>query len=149
MLPASLLCQLDNSDWYPAQPNTATGGTFNQFGDFVMARCRKSLVKPRLIAFNRQAGRCFYCEQPMWMNNLDEFASSHRLEPSQAMRLKCTGEHLQAHSEGGSADRTNIVAACAYCNRLRHQRKEPPTPEDYKALVSRRLSQGKWHGLRL
>ncbi|WP_082877700.1 HNH endonuclease [Methylomonas koyamae] len=66
-----------------------------------------------------------------------------------AMHLKCTGEHLQAHSEGGKADRTNIVAACAYCNRLRHQRKEPPTPECYKALVNRRLSQGKWHGLRL
>ncbi|WNB74565.1 HNH endonuclease [Methylomonas koyamae] len=114
-----------------------------------MAHPRKSLVTPRLIAFNRQAGRCFYCEQPMWMNNLDEFASSHRLKPSQAMHLKCTGEHLQAHSEGGKADRTNIVAVCAYCNRLRHQRKEPPTPEGYKALVNRRLSQGKWHGLRL
>jgi hypothetical protein len=114
-----------------------------------MAKPRKSLVKPRSIAFTRQAGYCFYCGQPMWSKNPLEFASQHKITPGQAKRFQCTGEHLQAHQDGGSSKQHNIVAACLFCNRQRHRRKEAPPPDRYKELVHQRMTQGGWHEVRL
>nr|WP_209399021.1 HNH endonuclease [Marinobacter salsuginis] len=54
-------------------------------------------------------------------------------------------EHLVAHSEGGSAGQSNIVAACRFCNEKRHTRKNPPDPQAYSALVERRLQKGGWN----
>ena len=114
-----------------------------------MAKSRKSLVKPRSIAFSRQNGRCFYCGQPMWSKDPSEFASKYKITHGQARCFQCTGEHLIAHQDGGSASHKNIVAACKFCNQKRHQRKTAPPPDQYKKLVHSRMNQGRWHDVRL
>lgn len=114
-----------------------------------MAKPRQSLAKPRSIAFTRQAGYCFYCSQPMWSKNSLEFASKHKITPGQAKPFQCTGEHLKAHQDGGSSKQNNIVAACLFCNKQRHQRKVVPPPDQYKELIDRRMTQGRWHAVRL
>jgi len=106
---------------------------------------RKSLVRPRTIAYTCQSGRCFYCGLPMWTDNLEDFAATHGLSVAQARRLQCTGEHLQAYRDGGSSAPSNIVAACLWCNLQRHRRKHPPAPDQYKSLVQTRMRQGRWH----
>ncbi len=116
----------DISDWFPFILRFEMPGTLlTLVGVAYMAKPRKSLVKPRSIAFTRQAGYCFYCSQPMWSENPHEFASKHKITLGQAKRFQCTGEHLQAHQDGGSSKQHNIVAACLFCNQKRHQRKEP------------------------
>jgi 5-methylcytosine-specific restriction endonuclease McrA len=114
-----------------------------------MPKARKSLAKPRSIAFIRQSGHCFYCNQPMCAGNIPEFSKQYKISSSQAKLLCCTGEHLTAFVDGGSSAPTNIVAACWYCNLNRHRRKHPPEPEQYKELVHKRMSKGGWHGIRL
>lgn len=114
-----------------------------------MAKPRKSLVKPRSNAFITQSGRCFYCNEPMWSEDPHEFALKHKITLSQAKRFQCTGEHLKAHKDGGTAAQSNIVAACLFCNRKRHQRKTPPPPDQYKKLIEKRMSHGRWHEVRL
>lgn len=114
-----------------------------------MAKPRKSLIKPRSTAFNRQAGLCFYCSQPMWSEDPHEFASKYKITLGQARRFQCTGEHLKAHQDGGKANQTNIVAACWFCNKNRHKRKEPQPPDQYKQLIHHRMSQGRWHSVRI
>jgi 5-methylcytosine-specific restriction endonuclease McrA len=106
---------------------------------------RKSLARPRTIAYSRQSGRCFYCGLPMWSGTPENFALKYGLSPAQVRRLQCTGEHLQAHQDGGSSAQANIVAACLYCNQQRHRRKNPPPPDRFKTLVSNRISKGRWH----
>ena len=76
-----------------------------------MVKTRKSLIKPRSIAFQHQHGHCFYCNQPMWPDDHRDFVSKYGLTLKQARYFQCTGEHLKAHSDGGSANRSNIVAA--------------------------------------
>jgi 5-methylcytosine-specific restriction endonuclease McrA len=123
-------------------------GNLNYVGVF-MTRPRKSLAKTRSIAFSNQSGYCFYCSQPMWSENPLEFASKHKITLGQAKRFQCTGEHLKAHHEGGSVTQTNIVAACWFCNQKRHKRKEALPPDQYKQLIHQRMSQGRWHNVRL
>lgn len=91
------------------------------------------LQRSRLNAFNRQGGRCYYCNLPMWLDG--------QAGPSP---LRCTAEHLTAHSEGGKAGQANIVAACWHCNRTRHKRKRPPPPDRYRQEVRRRMEHGAW-----
>ncbi|WP_373290899.1 hypothetical protein [Marinobacterium nitratireducens] len=52
---------------------------------------------------------------------------------------------MVARQDGGSNAGTNIVAACRFCNGQRHARRSAPEPGAYRALVSNRLRQGKWH----
>ncbi len=114
-----------------------------------MPKQRKSLKSPRQKAFKVQQGLCYYCHQPMWSTEPKSFAKRFGLSLSQAQQMQCTGEHLVAHTQGGSALQENIVAACKYCNKHRHQLKITPPPEQFEKYVSRRLSRGKWHGLTL
>jgi 5-methylcytosine-specific restriction endonuclease McrA len=114
-----------------------------------MAKPRASLTKPRSIAFHRQQGYCFYCNQPMWTENPVEFVSKYGLTPKQTWYFQCTGEHLKAHSQGGTVAQSNIVAACRFCNQTRHRRKNPPDPIQYKILVHSRMAKGRWHIARL
>ncbi len=104
-----------------------------------------SLVRPRTHAFANQSGCCFYCGMPMWAANPHEFAKHHGIPLKQAKRFQCTGEHLVARQDGGSASSSNIVAACRFCNQGRHKRKNPLPPDRYKQLVRRRMSLGRWH----
>lgn len=83
---------------------------------------RKSLVRPRLIAYSQQLGLCFYCSCPMWSKDPIVFVSKYGITLPQAKALECTGEHLEAHKDGGSSSQSNIVAACKFCNQGRHKR---------------------------
>ena len=114
-----------------------------------MAKPRKSLVKPRSHAFLKQNGLCFYCKQPMWDKNPSELSSKYELPLSKLKILKCTGEHLIAFKDGGRSTKSNIVAACLYCNQQRHYRKTNPTPKQYESMVQYRMSRDRWHGLTL
>lgn len=114
-----------------------------------MAKNRISLINPRSIAFSRQNGRCYYCRELMWSDNPNQFASKHNISIGQAKQFMCTGEHLIAHHQGGSAKQKNIVAACWFCNQNRHRRKEDISPQQYKKLVQNRMIQGRWHNVRL
>ena len=81
-----------------------------------MSKSRKSLVKPRSKAFSRQNGYCYYCGQPMWNGNPENYASKYNLTLTQTKNFQCTGEHLKAHKDGGNISSDNIVAACKFCN---------------------------------
>lgn len=148
-----LLCQFGDSNWFPCLLNREIWRSFILVGVPHMAKSsvkpRSSLVKPRSIAFSRQSGYCFYCRQPMWSENPLSFASKYQITIRQAKFFQCTGEHLKAHQDGGTATQNNIVAACLFCNQKRHQRKQPPPPEQYIKLVDQRMNQGRWHNVHL
>lgn len=108
-----------------------------------------NLSKKRLAAFNKQSGCCYYCGSPMWEGSQKEFANKNKITKKYAARFQSTAEHLLARCDGGKDIESNIVAACIFCNRNRHQRKKPLGPPGYKALIQKRLQQGKWHSKRL
>ena len=112
-----------------------------------MNRARRSPRKAREAAYIQQEARCYYCNQPMWLGNPDDFTRRFNLKDSQGRKLQCTAEHLHARKDGGGNDRENIVAACLYCNQSRHRRRKEMGPVAYKALVQRRLSARGWHGI--
>ena len=114
-----------------------------------MSKPRKSLKKPRQIAFVRQNGKCCYCHQPMWNANPTEYAERHSLSPGRTSLMRCTGEHLIAHKDGGSSKVENIAAACLFCNTRRHRLKTVKTPENFETYVLNRLRKGGWHGIKL
>lgn len=92
----------------------------------------KSSSRARERAFKSQNGLCHYCGRPM--------------APSADWphRLACTAEHLVAKSDGGGNGPENIVAAHAFCNRVRHARKHPMSQPEYLKHVQRRVAAGKW-----
>lgn len=99
----------------------------------------------RAHAFELQHGRCYYCQQPMWLSDLAAFAKQQGFTAKQSRRFQCTAEHLQARCDGGKDRAANIAAACLTCNTRRHRRKQPPQPVAYRALVQRRMKAGRWH----
>ena len=103
------------------------------------------IIKLRLNAFHNQDGLCYYCKSTMWLKNIKGFAIKHSISISAAARFQCTAEHLTARCDGGNNGKSNIVAACIFCNNKRHQRKFPLAPVKYKEHIQRRLKQGKWH----
>lgn len=109
----------------------------------------QSLTKPRLAAFHRQGGHCYYCGAPMWVEQPAAFAERHGIREALAVRLQCTGEHLVAKQNGGGCSQENIVAACRFCNTTRHRRKRPPSPEAYLRQVLSRMQRRKWHPLEI
>ena len=115
--------------------------------ELLMKKSRKSLVRPRTRAYNRQSGRCFYCGVPMWRKESLKFASHHNISLKQARLIKCTGEHFTAHCEGGGASRSNIVAACWFCNIHRHRAAKVLIPSKYREYVRKRVAKGRWHQL--
>ncbi|TKB24217.1 restriction endonuclease [Desulfopila sp. IMCC35006] len=107
------------------------------------------ISQKRLVAFNKQSGCCYYCGSPMWEGKQKEFANKHKITKKYAARFQCTAEHLLARCDGGKDQENNIVAACIFCNRNRHKRKKPLVPLKYRALIQKRLQQGKWHPKKL
>ncbi len=105
--------------------------------------------KLRSSAHAKQDGRCYYCDQPMWIKTPDEILSERNITVQQAKRFKCTAEHLHARKDGGADKKTNIVAACRFCNHRRHQRKKDLSPDQYKKLVQSRMSKRRWHAIPL
>ena len=106
----------------------------------------KPLRTNRQSAFERQNGRCYYCNLPMYIGDAEIFARQQSITVNQARLLKCTAEHLTARQDGGKDTVSNIVAACLNCNRQRHNRKAPPAPEHFKKYVGTRMGSTGWHG---
>lgn len=101
----------------------------------------KNIRRTKMLA---QAGRCYYCDLPMWDDALDGCAAAECRHGRLPKPLRCTAEHLLPRSEGGEDTADNIVAACLYCNRTRHRAKRPKSPEAYRAHVRRRMAKGRW-----
>lgn len=106
---------------------------------------RKQIIRSRDLAHQHQAGRCYYCNLPMWLHSPDELTKLYGLTTKQARGLRCTAEHLIPKCEVGSDLPGNIVAACVRCNGGRHKRKFPPSPEVHQARVMARVEKGAWH----
>ncbi len=104
-----------------------------------------SILNLRKEAFQKQIGRCYYCGIPMWQKDQESFAIRNSISIAEAAKCKCTAEHLVPRSEGGKDCKSNIVAACQFCNLRRHRRKSPPDPPEYKNDILQRLKKGKWH----
>lgn len=103
-----------------------------------------SVVKARARAFQRQKGRCCYCQCPTWLSDAAAFARQHGLTASQASELRATAEHLVARQDGGKGA-ANIAVACLLCNRRRHQRTaEALSADAYRARVARLAQKGRW-----
>jgi hypothetical protein len=105
-----------------------------------------NIKRLRARAFHCQGGRCYYCGLPMWSEAPPALSEVGGVKFLTSAALRCTAEHLVAKCEGGRDQATNIVAACSFCNRGRHQRKCPLPPQDFAELVRGRLAKGKWHG---
>ncbi|TKS53653.1 restriction endonuclease [Luteimonas yindakuii] len=101
----------------------------------------------RSVAFHAQGGRCYYCSQPMWLSDHVSFAQRHRISTAQARQLQCTAEHLQPKATGGTLCRSNVVAACLFCNRTRGKVSPAPEPQKFRQRVRARCNSGKWHSL--
>jgi hypothetical protein len=98
-----------------------------------------------MAAYERQNGRCYYCNLPMWQENPASFARLYAITPKLARLFQCTAEHLTARMDGGGGCAPNIVAACHYCNTRRHRRKVAPAPNGHKLRVQRRMQHRRWH----
>ena len=85
----------------------------------------------------------------MWEDDSARFARLHAISVSKAKLLRSTAEHLTARQEGGRDSSQNIVAACLYCNGKQHLTKQPKSSAGYTLKVRRRLTEGKWHGIKL
>lgn len=81
----------------------------------------------RSLAFLKQGGLCHYCKKHMWLTHRSAFAKHHGLTNVQAGVRRCTAEHLQPRARGGKNDRSNVVAACWYCNQARNWFQNPPS----------------------
>jgi len=100
------------------------------------------LAHLRVLAFDAQQGRCYYCDHALWL------PTSKAEDKTKPARYCCTAEHLVAVSEGGRTTQDNIVAACFYCNTTRHRAVRPLPPPKYRVRVQGRLQRGLWHGHR-
>ena len=107
------------------------------------------LKRLRTQAFQKQEGRCYYCNLPMWVGSPPPLDAVGGRRYFASPGLRCTAEHLVAKCDGGKNLPDNIAAACEFCNRRRHRRKCALPPEAFRALVVSRMNRGKWHGTRL
>jgi hypothetical protein len=109
----------------------------------------KQLRRLRQQAYENQNRRCYYCDFPIWDVDGTGFARAHALPPRFAKYLKCTAEHLVARQDKGRDTADNIVAACSWCNKMRHYRREHQAPHavTHKSWVSKLVSMGRWHPL--
>ena len=93
-------------------------------------RSHTILIHLRRKAAKRQQFHCFYCE--------------HLMTTSQP-QLRCTAEHLVARMDRGKDSKRNIVAACRFCNAMRHRLFPKLAPREYAATVKSLVSLNRWH----
>ena len=81
----------------------------------------------------------------------DKFTIKHlrriaaKRQTSRCPQLSCTAEHLIPRSNSGKDTRSNIVAACKFCNALRHRQFPILTPSGYAQIVRNLVEQKKWY----
>ena len=103
------------------------------------------IPKNRLRAFSKQKGRCYYCDSPMWLEGRSKFAAMHGITRKLAKSLRCTAEHLLARQDGGTDEMQNIVAACSFCNSMRHRVPNALSPVEYRKEIKLLLRCQVWH----
>jgi hypothetical protein len=109
----------------------------------------KRLRKLRQSAAIQQNHLCYYCCFPMWHDDSEDFLRDQQLPIQFTKYLQCTAEHLVARQDNGKDAASNIVAACFWCNSMRHQGRPHNAPEArvYRAEVKRLVAMGQWHPL--
>ena len=127
--------------WFPSLPIQSERASIT-FRSLLMP---SSITKSKLNAFQEQNGRCYYCGCHMWLTDKESFAISSAISTSEAAKFQCTAEHLVARCDGGANRKSNIVAACRFCNGVRHRMKAPLAPGKYREHIQKRLVKGKWH----
>ncbi|UOD31864.1 HNH endonuclease [Massilia violaceinigra] len=105
------------------------------------------LRRLRHQAFRHQNFLCFYCKFPMWDSDPRDFSIEHNIPSRLSKHLKCTAEHLVPRQDSGKDSTGNIVAACLWCNRMRHQGRPHKAPDaaTYRMQVVRWVAAGRWH----
>ena len=97
----------------------------------------------------RQSFLCYYCDAVMWLGDPVPYCERFGISRDRAERFRCTAEHLVAREDGGRNTAANIVAACVFCNRLRHRKscadEQAASPQRYRKRVQKILAGGGWH----
>jgi hypothetical protein len=112
-------------------------------------RNSRKIKNLRNKAAQAQKGRCYYCREPMWDGDPTAFSERFSLSLREALRYRCTAEHLHERGRGGADVERNVVAACHYCNRTRHLAKRAKDAVSYAKHVKSRMEVGRWHPIRL
>lgn len=109
------------------------------------------LRRLRQHAFEKQNHHCYYCQYPMWDSDFQGFSHIQKIPLRLAKYLRCTAEHLVARRDGGQNTADNIVAACVWCNSMRHSHRPNKAPDaaTYRRRVLKLISLGRGHPLAL
>ena len=92
-------------------------------------RSNIKIIHLRRLASKRQEHRCYYCKCVM----------------GKQPQLRCTAEHLVARAHHGKNSRSNIVAACKFCNSMRHRLFSDLAVPEYAQKVRHLVRCNKWH----
>lgn len=104
------------------------------------------LSRARDAAVQRQNGLCYYCDAPFIQQLINrDLLVAIGFHSKLAKHLQPTAEHLLPRCCGGGSGKSNIVAACLFCNRTRHRIKKAPSPEKYRTYVQKRIAADRWH----
>lgn len=130
------------SCWVPLAMPEGHAEEPHQSGAFMSSQ----LSRARNRAFFAQDRLCYYCEQPIWLTDVEAFARFHGIPVRRARSHQATAEHLKARQHGGGGG-ANIVAACRHCNTLRHRGRpdRAPTPEARQHRVRQLIRAGRWN----
>lgn len=104
----------------------------------------RKIKRLRRQAFERQGGRCYYCERTIWLGDPEGFIRTACRSHRAARQFQCTAEHLIPRQDGGADTRENIVAACRFCNATRHRKRRPRSAAIHREHVRRRIRQTRW-----
>lgn len=99
----------------------------------------------RTRAFKHQNGKCYYCQISMWLPKVTDHLIRSEISTKAMSRIRCTVEHVQARSDGGTDANENLVAACHFCNQTRHRRLQPLSSSEFRRYVRSRVGKGRWH----
>ena len=92
-------------------------------------RSNIKIIHLRRLAAKRQEHRCYYCNCVM----------------GKQPQLRCTAEHLVARAQQGKISKSNIVAACKFCNSMRHRLFGHLAVAEYAQKVRDLVRFNKWH----
>ena len=80
----------------------------------------------------------------MWNKSPEELAVRYQVPTSKVKPLKCTAEHLEARQDGGRDSKSNVVAACYFCNSHSHKAKTPKDPSKFREKEQLRMAKSAW-----
>lgn len=131
---------LNNSSTYRTYPLGAVGSLYEptrplsapqaQSKEPIMRSSHIKIIHLRLKAAKKQSRHCYYC---------------NCLMTNRQPQLSCTAEHLVARSNHGKNSSSNIVAACKFCNVMRHRQFANLSPLEYAAAVKELVNGNRWH----